>query len=99
MSPDTHVCRGGGFEGALQQAGPELGQGLVQVESGAAVVPSQVGVEVSIETGVLGVQGPEGGQRLLQGTLRLAVQVGEVGWRRGEKMGGQEAFTLFEATL
>lgn len=48
MIPDTHVCRGGGFKGALRQAGPELRQGLVQVESRAPVVTSQVGVEISI---------------------------------------------------
>lgn len=80
----THICGGGGFERALQEAGPELGQGLVQVESGAAVVLTQVGVEVGIQTGVLRVERAERGQRLLEGALGMTVQLSEVGWRRRE---------------
>jgi len=86
----THFCGSGAFKGALQEAGPELGQGLVQVEGRAPVVLPQVGVEVAVETSVLGVQRAEGRQHLLQGALRADVQIGEVGWRRrGRRQGGR----------
>lgn len=76
----THVCRRGAFEDALQQAGPEFRQRLVQVESRAPVVLSQVRVEISIESGVLGVQVAEGGQRLLEGAFGATVQLSKVRW-------------------
>ena len=85
----THICRSRDFKGALQELGPELSEGLVQVESGAPVVLSQVGVEICVETRVLGVQGAEWRQHLLQGALRAAVQLSEVGWRRREEREGQ----------
>lgn len=74
----THFCGSGDFKGTLQEAGPELRQGLVQVESGAPVVLPQVGVEISVETSILGVQGAERRQRLLEGALRATVQLGEI---------------------
>lgn len=75
----THLGGSGSFKGALQEVGPEVRQGLVQVESGAPVVLSQVGVEISIETSVLGVQGAERRERLLEGALRTSVQFSEIG--------------------
>lgn len=78
-SSPTHVCRSRGFEDALQEAGPELGQRLVQVEGGASVVLPQVSVEASEEPRVLGVEGAERRERLLQGALGATVQLGEVG--------------------
>lgn len=75
----THICWSRGFKGAFQKAGPELGQGLVQVESRAPVVLSQVGVQDSIETSVLGVQRAERRQHLLEGVLRTTVQLSEIG--------------------
>lgn len=75
----THICGSRGFKSAFQEAGPELGQGLVQVESRAPVVLSQVCVQASIETSVLGVQRAERRQHLLEGVLRTTVQLSEIG--------------------
>lgn len=79
LTSPTHVCGSGRLEDALQEAGPELGQRLVQVEGGASVVLPQVSVEASEEPRVLGVEGAERREGLLQGALRAAVQLGEVG--------------------
>lgn len=75
----THIGGSRGLKGALKEAGPELGQGLIQVEGGAPVVLSQVSVEAFIKTSVLGVQGPQWRQRLLEGALRTTVQLCEIG--------------------
>lgn len=94
----THIRGRGALKGALQEVGPELRQGLVQVEGGAPVVLSQVGVEVPVEPGVLGVQGAQGRQRLLEGALGTTVQFGEIGWRREKrKRKEQEAERRFES--
>lgn len=79
LSSPTHVCGSRGFEDELQEAGPELRQRLVQVEGGAPVVLPQVRVEASEEPRVLGVEGTERRQRLLQGALGATVQLREVG--------------------
>lgn len=79
LSAPTHVCGSRGFEDELQEAGPELRQRLVQVEGGAPVVLPQVRVEASEEPRVLGVEGTERRQRLLQGALGATVQLREVG--------------------
>lgn len=78
----THVWGSRGLEGALQEAGPEVRQGLIQVEGGAPVVLSQVSEEDPEETRVLRVQGAQRRQHLLEGAFGAAVQLGEVGWGR-----------------
>lgn len=71
-------------EEALQQAGPELGQRVLQVQVGAAVVEAQLGVQVPEGLGALRVQLPEGaGEGVLQRPLRLVQQLLEVIWGPG----------------
>lgn len=74
----TDIDGSGEFKGALQEAGPELRQGLVQVESRSPVVLPQVGVQTSIETSVLGVESAKWRQHLLEGALRATVQLSKV---------------------
>lgn len=62
----TYICGSRCFEGPLQQLGPKVGQVLVQVEGDAPIVLTQVAVELCKQRAVLGVQGAEGGQHLLQ---------------------------------
>lgn len=81
----THICRSRDFERSLQQMSPELRQVLVQVECRTPVVLTQVGVEFPVQPSVLGVQGPERRQRLLQGALGTAVQLSEISWRSEER--------------
>lgn len=81
----THICGCRGFECALQKAGPELGQVLVQVESRAPIVLTQVCVEIPVQTAVLGVQRAKRRQHLLQGALGATVQLSEIHWRREGK--------------
>lgn len=85
----THISGSRGFERSLQKPGPELGQVLVEVESRAPIVLTQVRVEIPVQAGVLGVQGAERRQHLLQGALRTTVQLGEIGWTREEGRGGE----------
>jgi hypothetical protein len=62
-------------EEALQQPGPELSQGFLQVQVGTAVVQAQLGVQVPEGPGVLSVQLPEGtGEGILQLALRVVQQ-------------------------
>lgn len=61
---------GGGLEQALQQPCPEVVERLLQVDSGATVVATQVSVQVLEHRGVLGVEGAQFGQEgLLEGAL------------------------------
>lgn len=71
-------------EEALQQAGPELCQRVLQVQVGAAVVEPQLGVQVPEGPGALRVQLAQGaGEGILQRPLRLVQQVLEVIWAPG----------------
>ena len=72
-------------EEALEQARPELGQRLLQVQVGAAVVEAQLGVQVAEGLGVLRVQLSEGAREgLLQRPFRVVQQALEVIWERGK---------------
>lgn len=71
----------GSLEQPLQQAGPELVERLLYVDVGAAVVPSQLRVQLSEHAGVLGVQETQHrGVGLLQDNLRTVQQLQEVIW-------------------
>lgn len=71
-------------EQAFEQAGPELGQRVLQVQVGPAVVEAQVRVQVPEGLGALRVQLPEGaGEGVLQRLLRRVQQVLEVTWAGG----------------
>ena len=70
---------GGGLEQALQQPCPEVVERLLQVDSGATVVATQVSVQVLEHRGVLGVERAQRGQEgLLKGTLGSVQEVCEV---------------------
>lgn len=67
------------LEEALQQPGPELGQCLLQVQVGTAVVEAQLSIQVPESPSVLRVQVPKGPwEGILQRALRVIQQALEV---------------------
>lgn len=68
-------------EQALEQTGPELGQRVLQLQVGAAVVETQLGIQVPEGLGALRVQLAEGaGEGVLERPLRVVEQELEVTW-------------------
>ena len=66
-------------EQLLQQPGPEVVEGLLQVDVGGSAVAPQLHVQVGEDRGVLGVKQPHGGgEGLLQGHLGAIQQLLQV---------------------